>query len=188
MLIVFIGEGIALLGLVIFGHNPIAFLIFTPAIFLFWGEIYAISSALAGDTFGSKYVTATSGALFSSKGVAALCVPLGSLVAATAGGWTTVFVICAAVSIATALFSKLVLAPMRAKFIQRTNAMISGVVFGNAVSGTRIRAHCNLGKPQESTMIEGRSQFIKKFTSSPPMKLLKILHRPTRSHWSWHAL
>jgi MFS transporter, OFA family, oxalate/formate antiporter len=135
MLIVFIGEGIALLGLVIFGHNPIAFLIFAPAIFLFWGEIYAISSALAGDTFGSKHVTATSGALFSSKGVAALCVPFGSLVAATSGGWTTVFIICAVVSIATALCSKLVLAPMRAKFIQRTNAMMSGVVFGSAVSG-----------------------------------------------------
>jgi OFA family oxalate/formate antiporter-like MFS transporter len=134
MLIVFIGEGIALLGLVTFGHNPIAFLIFAPAIFLFWGEIYAISSALAGDTFGSKHVTATSGALFSSKGIAALCVPLGSLVAAVSGSWTVVFVICAAVSIAAALLSKLVLAPLRAKFIERSNATMSDVASGRAVS------------------------------------------------------
>ena len=148
MLIVFIGEGIALLGLVTFGHSPIAFLIFAPAIFLFWGEIYAISAALAGDTFGSKHVTATSGALFSSKGIAALCVPLGSLVAAVSGSWTVVFAMCAAVSIATALLSKLVLAPMRAKFIERSNAPTSDVAFGRAGSvdaaepiATPARAH-----------------------------------------------
>ena len=134
MFIVFLGEGAALLGLVTFGHNPAAFVICASAIFLFWGEIYAISSALAGDTFGSKHVTATAGALYTTKGVASLCVPLGSLIAATTGSWTVVFVICAAVSVAMALLSKLMLAPMRRDFIARSNAAMRGSVFDHGAS------------------------------------------------------
>lgn len=37
MFVVFCGEG--LVGLLHFGHDPIAFMVFAPLIFLFWGEI-----------------------------------------------------------------------------------------------------------------------------------------------------
>jgi OFA family oxalate/formate antiporter-like MFS transporter len=121
MFIVFLGEGAALIGLIQFGQSPLGFLIFAPLIFLFWGEIYAISSALVGDTFGSKHVTANAGALYTTKGVAALLVPLGSLIKETTGSWSTVFIVCAAVSVITALVSKMVLGPMRRGFIEKSN-------------------------------------------------------------------
>ncbi len=121
MFIVFLGEGAALLGLVQFGHTPMGFLIFAPLIFLFWGEIYAISSALAGDTFGNTHVTANAGALYTTKGVAALMVPLGSVIKEMTGSWTTVFFCCAVISVITALASKFLLSPMRHAFIERSN-------------------------------------------------------------------
>jgi OFA family oxalate/formate antiporter-like MFS transporter len=122
MFLVFIGEGIAMLGLVEFGNHPIGFLIFSPMIFLCWGEIYSISSALIGDTYGNKYVTANAGALYTTKGVAVLIVPIGSLVKVSSGSWDAVFIFCAVISIGTALLAKFVLSPMRSTFIARHNA------------------------------------------------------------------
>ena len=121
MCIVFVGEGIALVGLVTLGHNTIAFLVFAPMIFLCWGEIYALSSALVGDTYGSKHVTANAGALYTTKGVAALCVPLGSVMAGATGSWTLIFFLCAGVSVAMAFVTALVLVPMRRRFIEQSN-------------------------------------------------------------------
>jgi MFS family permease len=58
MLIVFIGEGAALLGLMNYGHDPIAFMTFAALIFLCWGEIFSIFPALVADTFGVKNAAA----------------------------------------------------------------------------------------------------------------------------------
>lgn len=121
MFIVFLGEGAALFGLAEFGHTPIGFLLSAPLIFLCWGETYAISSALAGDTFGDVHVTANAGALYTTKGVAALLVPLGSAIKEMTGSWTTVLLGCAAIAIATAFAAKFVLSPMRRAFIERGN-------------------------------------------------------------------
>jgi OFA family oxalate/formate antiporter-like MFS transporter len=123
MFIVFLGEGVALGGLGLFGHTAVGFLLFAPLIFLCWGETYAISSALAGDTFGDAHVTANAGALYTTKGVAALLVPFGSVIKETTGSWTTVLLCCAAIAIVTALASKLVLSPMRRAFVERANLL-----------------------------------------------------------------
>jgi OFA family oxalate/formate antiporter-like MFS transporter len=123
MLAIFLGLGIALVGLAHFGHSPLAFLIFGPLTFLCWGETYAISSALAGDTFGSAHVTANAGALYTTKGVAALLVPVGSVIKEITGDWTTVLLCCAVVSMMAALASKRLLSPMRRAFIERINML-----------------------------------------------------------------
>jgi len=78
MLIVFIGEGLALLGLMNFGHDPVAFMIFAALTFLFWGEIFSIFPALCADTFGAKNAAGNAGALYTAKGVGSLLVPLAS--------------------------------------------------------------------------------------------------------------
>src|SRR3954468_9946678 len=46
MLLVFIGEGLALLGLKTYGHDPYMFMFFAATIFLCWGEIFSIFPAL----------------------------------------------------------------------------------------------------------------------------------------------
>jgi OFA family oxalate/formate antiporter-like MFS transporter len=118
MLIVFIGEGLALLGLMKYGHNPIAFMTFAALIFMFWGEIFSIFPAICGDTFGAKFASANAGTLYTAKGTAALLVPLASVLAA-GGNWNRVFILAAIVTIGAGISAKFILAPMRKRFIAR---------------------------------------------------------------------
>ena len=121
MLIVFVGEGLALLGLKQFGHNPYAFMTFAALTFLCWGEIFSIFPALCADTFGVKNAAANAGTLYTAKGTASLVVPLGSLLVA-GGNWDRVFIVTAAISIVAGVAAKLVLAPMRRRVIENANA------------------------------------------------------------------
>ena len=116
MFILFIGEGLALLGLMKYGHDPIAFVTFAALVFLCWGEIFSIFPAICADTFGSKFAAGNSGTLYSAKGTAALLVPLASVLSAS-GGWNLVFIVAAVISIVAAVSAKLILAPMRKRFI-----------------------------------------------------------------------
>ncbi|PMS35231.1 oxalate/formate MFS antiporter [Trinickia symbiotica] len=121
MFIVFIGEGLALLGLMQYGTNPYAFMTFAALIFLCWGEIFSIFPAICADTFGSKFAAANAGLLYTAKGTAALLVPLASILAEM-GGWNAVFLVAAAITITAGIGAKFVLAPMRARWIEAQNA------------------------------------------------------------------
>jgi OFA family oxalate/formate antiporter-like MFS transporter len=120
MFVVYIGEGLSLLGLVTFGHHPIAFMAFSALVFVFWGEIFSGFPALCADTFGARHAAGNAGTLYTAKGTAALLVPLASLMAA-GGHWNRVFVAAAVISIATGVAARFVLAPMRRRTIARAN-------------------------------------------------------------------
>jgi OFA family oxalate/formate antiporter-like MFS transporter len=126
MLLVFIGEGLALFGLMKFGHNAWAFVSFAALIFLFWGEIYSIFPALCADTFGISNAAANAGTLYTAKGTASLVVPLASMLS-TGGRWDQVFIGAAVVTIAAGLAAKLILAPSRRRFIEDGNRRSAGV-------------------------------------------------------------
>jgi OFA family oxalate/formate antiporter-like MFS transporter len=120
MLLVFVGEGLALLGLMKFGHNPYAFMTCAAMVFLFWGEIYSIFPALCADTFGVKNAAANAGTLYTAKGTASLLVPLSAALSA-GGNWDRVFIFSATISIAAGIIAKLVLSPMRKRLIATVN-------------------------------------------------------------------
>jgi OFA family oxalate/formate antiporter-like MFS transporter len=120
MFLIFVGEGLALLGLMQYGTNPYGFMTFAALIFLFWGEIFSIFPAICADTFGSKFAAANAGTLYTAKGTASLLVPLASVLSAT-GGWNAVFVTSAVITIAAGISAKLILAPMRARWIKTSN-------------------------------------------------------------------
>jgi OFA family oxalate/formate antiporter-like MFS transporter len=130
MLVVFLGEGLAMLGLMKFGHNPIAFMTFAALIFLFWGEVFSIFPAICADTFGLKYAAGNAGTLYTAKGTASLLVPLASFLAA-GGKWDRVFIVTAITAMAAAIAAKFIMAPMRKRFINNANAKIvkSGTAF-----------------------------------------------------------
>jgi len=121
MMLIFCGEGLALLGMMRFGQNPYAFMFFAAAIFLFWGEIYSIFPAICADTFGSKYAASNAGTLYTAKGTASLLVPVASLLSA-AGGWSAVFLGAAVITIVAGVSAKVILAPMRRQLIQTAGA------------------------------------------------------------------
>jgi OFA family oxalate/formate antiporter-like MFS transporter len=122
MLLVFTGEGLAMLGLMKFGHTPGGFLIFAPLIFLFWGEIFAIFPAVCGDTFGSKFAAANNGFLYTAKGTGSLLVPIASVIKASTGSWVAVLWVAAIMSIAAALLAKFVVMPMRREMLEKVKA------------------------------------------------------------------
>lgn len=119
MFIIFVGEGLALLGMMQFGTNPYAFMTFAALIFLFWGEIFSIFPAICADTFGSKYAASNAGTLYTAKGTAALLVPVASVLSAT-GGWSAVFIAAAVITIAAGVSAKFVVAPMRKRLIEQS--------------------------------------------------------------------
>jgi OFA family oxalate/formate antiporter-like MFS transporter len=121
MFIVFLGEGLSMLGLMEFGHNPVAFMTFAALIFLFWGEIFSIFPAICADTFGVKYAAGNAGTLYTAKGTASLLVPLASVLSA-GGNWDRAFIFSATITIAAAIAVKFVLLPMRKRFVDNANA------------------------------------------------------------------
>jgi OFA family oxalate/formate antiporter-like MFS transporter len=121
MFIVFLGEGLAMLGLMKYGHDPIAFMTFAALVFLFWGEIYSIFPALCADTFGTKFAAGNAGTLYTAKGTASLLVPLASVLSAD-GNWDRVFIAAATITIIAAIAAITVLKPWRKRFIESANA------------------------------------------------------------------
>lgn len=120
MMVVFVGEGLALLGLMSYGKNPVGFMVFAPMVFLFWGEIFSIFPATCADTFGIKNAAANAGTLYTAKGTASLLVPFASVLSA-GGNWDRVFILSAVISIVAGVSAKFILAPMRAAFIAKAN-------------------------------------------------------------------
>lgn len=116
MFITFIGEGVALLGLMYFGHNPYLFMMFSAIVFLCYGDIFSNFPATCADTFGAKYAAGNAGTLYTAKGMAAILVPVASLLSAH-GGWSAVFVFFAGISMLAGLSAKLILCPMRRRWI-----------------------------------------------------------------------
>jgi MFS transporter, OFA family, oxalate/formate antiporter len=131
MFAIFIGEGLALLGMMQYGQNPYAFMTFAALIFLFWGEIFSIFPAICADTFGSKFAASNAGTLYTAKGTAALLVPLASVLSG-AGGWSLVFIVSAVITIAAGVSAKFVLAPMRARWIEAGTSAGASSATGSA--------------------------------------------------------
>ena len=123
MFIAFMIEGMGIFALYKFGNDPLMFVILTGLVFFAWGEIYSLFPSTNADTFGSKYAAANAGLLYTAKGTASLLVPLSSVLAATSGGWHSVFLVAAAANIVAALLAWFVLRPMRRKLIESTDAM-----------------------------------------------------------------
>jgi OFA family oxalate/formate antiporter-like MFS transporter len=122
MFFVFLGEGLAMLGLMQYGHNPLAFMTFAVLIFLFWGEIFSIFPSICADTYGIKFAAGNAGTLYTAKGTASLLVPLASVLYAGNGNWDNVFIVAACISIAAAFLAKFALAPMRRRLIEKSNS------------------------------------------------------------------
>ncbi|OYW59738.1 MAG: oxalate/formate MFS antiporter [Rhizobiales bacterium 17-65-6] len=121
MFFAFAMEGIGIVALGTFGHNPWAFIILSGIVFLAWGEVYSLFSATAADTFGSAHVGKIYGVLYCAKGVAALLVPVANLIMEASGSWATVLYIVAAMDLTAAFAALFVLKPMLARH-HRLNA------------------------------------------------------------------
>lgn len=121
MVIAFTLEGLGIIALGYFGSNPWAFLILSGVVFLAWGEVYSLFSALAGDAFGTKHIGKIYGVLYTAKGIGALFVPIGNLMMEATGTWATVLYTVAAMDLFAAFLAVVALRPVLAEHVGRLN-------------------------------------------------------------------
>jgi MFS transporter, OFA family, oxalate/formate antiporter len=119
MFIAFGIEGVGILALGHYGHDPIMFVLLTGLVFFAWGEIYSLFPATCGDTFGSKFATTNAGLLYTAKGTAALLVPFSSILTKATGDWHAVFYTAAGLNILAAFLALFVLKPMRERALRK---------------------------------------------------------------------
>ena len=120
MFLAFALEGVGILMLSTFGHDPVLFVILTGLVFFAWGEIYSLFPATCGDTYGSRYAASNAGLLYTAKGTAALLVPYSSILAAQ-GGWHSVFWVAAILNLVAAGLALFILKPMRRRLMSQSN-------------------------------------------------------------------
>ncbi len=120
MVIAFTLEGFGIIALGYFGHNPYAFLILSGVVFLAWGEVYSLFSALAGDAFGTKHIGKIYGVLYTAKGIGALFVPVGNLLMEATGTWSSVLYTVAAMDLTAAFLAVVALRPVLAEHVSRS--------------------------------------------------------------------
>ncbi|BAI72617.1 oxalate/formate antiporter [Azospirillum sp. B510] len=123
MFVAFTLEGLGIIMLSKFGHDPMMFLILSGMVFLAWGEVYSLFSATSADTFGTKHAGKIYGVLYCAKGVAALLVPLGNLLMEATGTWATVLYVTATMDLTAAACALLVLKPMLARHHARNEEL-----------------------------------------------------------------
>ncbi|HSK41257.1 MAG TPA: oxalate/formate MFS antiporter [Arenibaculum sp.] len=128
MFIAFSLEGIGIIALGTFGHDPLMFLILSGVVFIAWGEVYSLFSATTGDTFGTAHVGKIYGVLYCAKGVAALLVPFGNLLMEATGTWSSVLYTVATMDLIAAIMALVVLKPMLARHHARNAALMAAAV------------------------------------------------------------
>jgi OFA family oxalate/formate antiporter-like MFS transporter len=98
---------------------PLAFMILMPFVFLAWGEIYALFSAMTGDVFGPKNASGNYGILYTAKGLASIMAGWGAAAVAAmyAGSFTVPYYIAAGFDLVAAALALFVLRPIVRKRI-----------------------------------------------------------------------
>lgn len=138
MVIAFTLEGLGIIALGYFGSNPYAFLILSGVVFLAWGEVYSLFSALAGDAFGTKHIGKIYGVLYTAKGIGALFVPIGNLMMEATGTWSTVLYTVATMDLIAAFLAFTVLRPVLASHVAKAKSLFSKETA--AAAGTQVPA------------------------------------------------
>jgi len=107
-------EGVLIFLVTQIAGYPLLFVLLLPFVFLAWGEIYALFSALTGDVFGPKNASANYGMLYTAKGAATMAAGYGAalVAAAYAGSFSVPYYIAAGLDITAAIVALLVLRPL----------------------------------------------------------------------------
>lgn len=98
---------------------PLAFMILMPFVFLAWGEIYALFSAMTGDVFGPKNASANYGILYTAKGLASIMAGWGAAAVAAvyAGSFSVPYYLAGVFDLVAAAMALFVLRPLVRKRI-----------------------------------------------------------------------
>jgi MFS transporter, OFA family, oxalate/formate antiporter len=119
MAIAFFFEGVMIFAMTQMMSYPVAFMFMIPFVFLAWGEIYALFSAITADVFGPKNASGNYGILYTSKGLASIMAGWGAaaVAAAFAGSYLVPLYIAATMDIIASVMGLFILRPIIRKRI-----------------------------------------------------------------------
>jgi len=114
MAFAFAFEGVLIFLMTQIMGSPIAFVLLLPFVFLAWGEIYALFSAITGDVFGPKNASGNYGILYTAKGVSSILAGYGAALVAAhyAGSFEVPYYIAATFDITAAVLALFLLRPI----------------------------------------------------------------------------
>ena len=130
-------QALTILALITTASNPLLFVVFSGLAFFSYGEIFSLFPALSGDLFGRKFATTNYGLLYMSKGVAALLVPIGSVLQATTGSWVPIFGVAIVLNAIASVSCATILPRLRKAHVQQASLgeQVGAAAFVPAVAG-----------------------------------------------------
>ncbi|MEP4486728.1 MAG: oxalate/formate MFS antiporter [Halioglobus sp.] len=135
MAFAFAMEGLTIYALLIWGHDPLMFVILISLVFLGWGEIFSLFPATLADMFGPAHQPSNLGFLLMSIALASFFGgPLAGLIYEAFNSWTPVFVIVSCFDLMAAALAVFVLKPMRRRDVgANAQSMDSGATLVRSI-------------------------------------------------------
>jgi OFA family oxalate/formate antiporter-like MFS transporter len=112
-------EGVLIFLMTQISGSPMAFMFLMPFVFLAWGEIYALFSAITGDVFGPKNASGNYGIMYTAKGLASIMAGWGAATVAAlySGSFSVPYYISSVFDLTAAALALWVLRPIIRKRI-----------------------------------------------------------------------
>lgn len=125
MAVAFLLEAAAIMLLLTFRDNPVAFVLLSGAVFFGWGEIFSLFPATLTDIFGTRHATTNYGFLYMAQGVGSvLGGPVAAYIHEATHSWVPIFGMVTVMDIATAMLALFVLKSWRARMASRPVEMV----------------------------------------------------------------
>ncbi len=114
MTIAFLLEAVAIVMMLEFRDNAVAFVLLSGFVFFGWGEIFSLFPATLTDIFGPRNATTNYGFLYMAQGVGAILgAPVAALLHERTQSWVPIFGIVTVMDVVTALLAFFVLKSWR---------------------------------------------------------------------------
>ena len=124
MTLAFSFEALAILALLAFRADPLAFVLLSGLVFFGWGEIFSLFPSILTDTFGARHATTNYGFLYIAQGVGSILGgPVAAMIHDATGTWTAAFAVSAAMDLLTAALAWFVLRPMRRDYLDASHVV-----------------------------------------------------------------
>ena len=124
MTIAFLLEAVAIVMMLAFKDNAVAFVLLSGIVFFGWGEIFSLFPATLTDIFGTGNATGNYGFLYMAQGVGAILgAPVAALLHESTQSWVPIFGIVTVMDVATALLAFFVLKSWRKKMVSHSVKM-----------------------------------------------------------------
>jgi len=124
MFIAFLGQALAVVGLLKLITHPLMFVLMTGLCFFGWGEIFSLFPSIVGDLYGKKWATTNYGIVYTAKGLASIFAgPVAAMASVKTGSWMGIFWVMIACNVVAAFMALLWLKPLAARTIAGTQSL-----------------------------------------------------------------